>query len=315
MATRDPKLIFAFNKFFYDMIKDLKTFAPSLKSQIVKNYTVRNNESHEHFDLIESSMTLDVIKQIIDAPLDNVFAYGDVSKIQLVIDITLADILLQINNESKQVFLSYVYVFAILISISRHDHSLTSSSGGSTTDSCSSDESPGGKLFMAVMHTISAIQKDHQYLTLIENIIDDDIVNLIKRFANSKHEKKPESIEDMMQHTQIASLAKEIAQGIDLQGININSPEDILTADNGNMIGKLVSQVGSKLQEKFSDGSMKQDDLIKEAMSMMSMMGGQNMFGDLLKSMGNVSNANANNAHASNSKTKDRLKKKLELKK
>ena len=48
----------------------------------------------------------------------------------------------------------------------------------------------------------------------------------------------------------------------------------MLSGSNCNMIGDLVSKVGVKLQEKFNDGSMKQEDLVKEAMSMMSMMGG-----------------------------------------
>ena len=77
-----------------------------------------------------------------------------------------------------------------------------------------------------------------------------------------------------MAGSKIGAIAKEIAQSIDLEGINIDNPADLLNGSNSALIGDLVSKVGSKLQQSFQNGSVNQEDLMKEAVSMMGMFGG-----------------------------------------
>ena len=278
MTGTVDQIIFTFNKFFYDLVKDLKSSNIGLKNQIKKHYTVKNTESLDHFELIEKGLgTEDIIKCLVNSPSDQVFTFGQLTKVHLLIDLDINDILLQIPVEFKDAFLGYLYLFAILILVRR--------------DQVHTD------LFMAVMNTINAIQKKEPFDHLIDAILDDDISALLVNFEKCQKAEAtsspcsssmPASMENLMENSQIGSIAKEIASSIDVSKIN---PEDMLSGANGNMIGDLVSKVGTRLQEKFNDGSMNQEDLVKEAMSMMSMIGGGKnggFMGELFKNLNGV---------------------------
>ena len=72
----------------------------------------------------------------------------------------------------------------------------------------------------------------------------------------------------------LVTLAQELSKEIDLTGIE--NPADLLNFSNltsgNNVIGNIVSKVGSKIQQKLGTGELKQEDLISEAINMMSMM-------------------------------------------
>lgn len=258
MAGSVDQLIFTFNKFFYDLVKDLKASTPSLSAQIKKNYSLRERETRDHFNLIADGMTEDIIKCLVSSPVDQLFTFGQVTKVHILINLDINDILLQIPVDFKEPFLGYLYLFAILILVERNQAS---------------------NLFLPVMYTINAIQKGEAFEKLMEDILDDDICALLKHFhvasaapaTATAASGSAAGLENIIGNSQIGTIAKEIASSIDLSSIN---PETMLSGSNCNMIGDLVSKVGVKLQEKFNDGSMKQEDLVKEAMSMMSMMGG-----------------------------------------
>ena len=294
-------IVFTFNKFFYDLIKDLKADSSALKSLIKKNYSVRNKETPEHFDLFSKNITEDVIKALVSSPPDVVFTFPAIGSVHVLIDADISDLLLQIKPEFKDKLLGYIYVLTLLVIVDKRED-----------------------LFLAVMHAVNAIQKNESYTALIEDIIDDDVRGLLDRIAANStfagSAAPPPTIEDTISNSQIGSIAKEIAESLDLKGLNLEKPEDILSGGNGALIGDLVSKVGSKLQQKFESGAIKQDDLIKEAVSMMGMFGGgggaggggMDLFANLMKSMaGNMAPPNANGS----SSTKDRLRKKLESRK
>ena len=321
-----PKIFFTFNKFFYDLIKDLKNVAPELKSTIKKNYVVRNKETDSHFNLFAENATDDVIKCLANSPSDKIFTFEQVNKLLLIIDTDLSDVILHITSDFQEALLGYIYVFALLVAVHRHPDNEV--------------------LFMAVMHAVSAIQKNEPYDSLIEDIIDDDIRGLllklstntafsVKTNANTNDGSLPR-LDSAIENSTIGSIAKEIAESIDLSSMNLNDPSDLLSAKNGGIIGDLVSKVSSKLQQKFENGSVNQNDLAKEAMSMMSMFGGQNgggggggdMFANIIKAMAAngmggmpgmgaaaaaaAAATPANDSNHEGGKVKERLKKKLE---
>jgi len=304
-----PRIIFTFNKFFYDLVKDLKLAAPELKNTIKKHYAVKNKDTSANFDLFAGSLTDDVVKCLGSSTIDGVFAYPEVGNIIVLVDTNVSDILLQISSGYKETFLSYLYIFSILVEVSKL-------------------ECPDDSLFMAVMHAINAIQKHEDYASLVEDIIDDDVSNMLNKLALVSAFSKPTTgsrsgadVPSSIENTQIGSIAREIAESIDLDSLNIKKPEDLLNAENGSMIGDLVSKVSSKLQQKFENGSVNQEDLIKEAMSMMSMFGGAGAGGGGSGGMGGMGDMFTNlmkaatASSASSNPTKDRLKKKLELRK
>ena len=318
VTPADAKIFFTFNKFFYDLIKDLKNVAPELKSVIKKNYVVRNTETSMHFDLFAEKISDDVIKCLANNPSETVFSFDQVQCIVLLVGTDISDVLLHITTEFKDALLGYIYVFALLVAVSRNDDNTA--------------------LFMAVMHAVSAIQKKEPYDSLIEDIIDDDIHGILTKLsanvpfsAATTDTNALPRLDSAIENSTIGSIAKEIAESIDLSSMNLNKPEDLLSAQNGGIIGDLVAKVGSKLQQKFENGSVNQDDLIKEAMSMMSMFGGGSgkggngagdMFANILKSMSKNGMpgmpgmpempATDSGSKGHRSHVNDRLKKKLE---
>ena len=79
--------------------------------------------------------------------------------------------------------------------------------------------------------------------------MDEDIVafiQIIKKLLPIQVEVGGTGIEN----TKIGEIAKEIAQDLDLDKMNISNPEDFLKG-NGDILGKIVSNVSEKLQKKF----------------------------------------------------------------
>ncbi len=87
---------------------------------------------------------------------------------------------------------------------------------------------------------------------------------------------KKQILEDtpsFMQNSEIGSIAKEITDELDISSLNIQKPEDLLDFKNNNVIGNIVSKVGSKLQEKFDNKELSHEELLREAMSMLGNLG------------------------------------------
>ena len=305
------KVVYAFNKFYYDLIKDLKTAAAGLKPLIKKHYSVRNKDTRDNIDLFGASVDEDVIRCLVSSPQNDLFTFSQIGSVVLMTDTNLSDILLQITVEFKDKLVGYLYVLALLVVVDRHENR--------------------DAIFMAVMEAVNAVQKNEPYGALIDDIIDDDVHGLLDRIAaNSTFRGSAsasasgpagpeEPFEAKMAGSKIGAIAKEIAQSIDLEGINIENPADLLNGSNSALIGDLVSKVGSKLQQSFQNGSVNQEDLMKEAVSMMGMFGGMgggaggaggDFFANMVKSM-----AAGAGGFGQPSPTKARLQKKLEMRK
>lgn len=305
------KVVYAFNKFYYDLIKDLKTAAAALKPLIKKHYSVRNKDTRDNIDLFGASVDEDVIRCLVSSPQNDLFTFSQIGSVVLMTDTNLSDILLQITVEFKDKLVGYLYVLALLVVVDRHENR--------------------DAIFMAVMEAINAVQKNEPYSQLIDDIIDDDVHGLLDRIAaNSTFRGSAsgpagpeEPFEAKMAGSKIGAIAKEIAQSIDLEGINIDNPADLLNGSNSALIGDLVSKVGSKLQQSFQNGSVNQEDLMKEAVSMMGMFGGMgssagggaggDFFANMVKNMAGM--AGAGGGFGQPSPTKARLQKKLEMRK
>jgi hypothetical protein len=138
----------------------------------------------------------------------------------------------------------------------------------------------------------------------------------------SSGENFKDGLEDMLNNSKIANLAKELSEEIKIDG-NLTDPAEIignLTNDPSKMFD-LIKTIGGKIQDKISTGSLSEGDLINEAQTMFSKLSNGNMFNnDILKNMakgmggmnfGNMFNDDKNRAN----KNSERLKKKLEEKK
>lgn len=79
---------------------------------------------------------------------------------------------------------------------------------------------------------------------------------------------------DFLENSNIGKLAKEISNEINVDNISNISDISKLIDPKNNFIGDMVSKVGSKISDSISKGEMKQEDLLSEAFTLMSSLGG-----------------------------------------
>ena len=147
-----------------------------------------------------------------------------------------------------------------------------------------------------------------------EGIMDDIVENIIHNISllgisidNTQNEK----VNSILEESKIGKLAKEISESIDLSGIdedkikNIKNPMDIL--QNSNFMGDIINQVGSTITNKMSSGELNQEDLIKDAFSLMG--GLQNDIGNnpLFSEMFSNLNSQTSNESSGNEGSDDMM--------
>lgn len=280
-------ITFTFNTFFYDFIKDLKKIldhSNPIRKQIKKEFSVKNNETTELIETFAGSLTESIFQGLVGTEdYDFMEVAGD---LVVVLGHKVSDIVTPENSGS---IVFYIYIFALLVHMYRID--------GGVSDS----------LFDAVMNSLKAIQSGASYAEAASDILDDDILSLLTHIS-ANFPKTSSKLEG----TQIGKLAQEIANEMKIDGADIQRPEDILKG-NGDLIGKIVSNVSTKLQKKFEDGSIQHDQLLKEAMSVIGGLGGEgaggNIFANLMKNFAN------SDAKRRSSSAAHRLRSKLENKK
>ena len=145
----------------------------------------------------------------------------------------------------------------------------------------------------------------------LNDILDDDIRNLLQNIKNIKvniinnEDNSNQNMDDLIGDSKIGQLAKEISNQIDVDSLNldINNPSELLNpanlfgGENGNILGDLVQQVGSSITEKMNTGELKQEDLVKDAFSLMNKMQSNssgnpildNMMGNMMGNQGGAS--------------------------
>ena len=147
-----------------------------------------------------------------------------------------------------------------------------------------------------------------------EGIMDDIVENIIHNISLlgiSIDDTQNEKVNSILEESKIGKLAKEISESIDLSGIdedkikNIKNPMDIL--QNSNFMGDIINQVGSTITNKMSSGELNQEDLIKDAFSLMG--GLQNDIGNnpLFSEMFSNLNSQTSNESSGNEGSDDMM--------
>ncbi len=333
MSLEVDKVTYAFNKFFGVLVRDVKELNDELHSAIKKNYKVIDKASSEYMQyfweilgskLHESSFDLDANQDI-----------------EVVKDVTFKQI---VEATSDTVVLkNSIYILGIF----------------SYIKNVSSDDEVEG-LFETSLRALNAFQRGDQgvYDDEVEDIIDDDLRYLFSQLkmpasppsspeetadntsetVNEPRENKdgPDpmaEIFDKFGNSKICEIAKEVSQNIDISNLKIESPTDVLGMLSGNgdnnVLGNIVQQVTSTITTKMNKGEISQEDLVKEAMTMMGSLGGLGggngaaslfnnpLFSSMMKNMAKSSGGRASfrTDVVSKMATRDRLKKKLELRK
>lgn len=252
----NKKLVFIFNKFFYDLIKDVKEVAPELKSKIKTHYKVKNMETEENLDLFRAS-TLEnaVLESVLQVNATDILELGNVQKVQIMTDITVNEVLTYVKADYKPVLSSFFLIFLLF-----------------SLEPVEADET----LFDTCVDALRDMQND-KGCDKLEDIIDDDIKVILQGIDKVIVKKQVvEEAPSFMHNSKIGSIAKEITDELDISSLNIQKPEDLLDFKNNNVIGDIVSKVGSKLQEKFDNKELSHEELLREAMGMLGNLGAGN---------------------------------------
>ena len=166
-------------------------------------------------------------------------------------------------------------------------------------------------LLLKTLNILNQIDMNMDVTDSIDDILDDDIKNIllnIRRFKVTNNTNNTpididNNLDSLIGDSEIGKLAKEISDQVNLDSLNLENPEDItnlFNSDTGNLLGNLVQQVGSSITEKISSGELKQDDLVKDAFSLMNKMQTSQSSNPVLN---NMMNSMMNNQQNSNSNT------------
>lgn len=237
-------IIKTFNTFYISLLRDLKNMKENFRTIIKKHYKTIDKNSEEYMNFIKNSLNKEDI-------LTNNYSGKFIGK-----DLIISDILEIINENDKIIFLNYIYILYIIIIIDDEEE-------GDDKDN----------LFKQTINIISNIQKKQDVKEDINFILHDDIKELLDLISHIKENEKfnTESIEN----TTIGSLAKEIADEIDVSQIqNLDNPQEIFKSmmnfdGENNILGNIIKTVSSKVNEKITSGELNQAQLFKEAMGML----------------------------------------------
>ena len=184
-----------------------------------------------------------------------------------------------------------------------------------------------------------SMNESEQFENVFENMMG-DISNVENMFQQDGSGGKSSMFENMMDADKmkdhlsgimdgkIGNLAKEIAEeaskdlGLDTEKMDESSQQDFLKNifKNQGKLMDIVKNIGSKLEEKFKSGDLKESELLEEAQEIMGKMNDMPGIKEMMSSMGMNPNgkfdfkgmANKMQQNMKQAKSKERMKDKLE---
>lgn len=320
MISPKDKCFVTFNRFLTDFVRDINKASDVLKKRNKSNkLNVIESCSPKYIETFienakKSGAFAAVASSVADGSPEGGLLLKNDALLSLMVlpETTVADIFELLNKKSESTCAVKEYVLLFLIVAS-----LVSTSNEDVIDDVitlvariqgDEDAADGGDdAVTTAIQGASKLTADVRHLLLELHWTvcvgdDGEDGNAEANSSASGNTNSPFNIDPrMLENTTIGDIAKEVAQELDVSNMEgIRSMEDVFkNTGNGNVIGNIVSKVGSKLQEKIANGNINQQDLIKEAFGMFSPF-----MSDMLKNM-------PNNATKRSLSTRERLKKKL----
>lgn len=315
------KSVRIFNKFFSGFLRDLKEIDEGLRSAVKSSYSVIDKTSSEYRDFFEQNIG-SKREQLLNKEFDN----DDVATLEVCKGISLGAILKACTEEAKKTtVLNYLYILVLFSYVAeKHDD----------------------VLLEQVVELLSFVQNNDEesFEKEADVIVDDEVLAILNRIkeyggktrvhaeaASSETSSDTSGVGagsffERLNNSKIADIAKEISKDIDVSTLKADNPDDILknlfnpgSGDN-NVLGNIIQKVSTTLNDKFSSGELKHEDLLGEAMSMMNLFGGAGgmannpMFAQMAKAM-KQGKTNIRQDVIKKASARDRLRKKLEERK
>lgn len=305
------KTTYAFNMFYLDFLNDIKKQHEDLKQVVRNHFKIFDKSTAEHFNRVKES-----ILQHKD----------DLLKVELLPGMSTEQITSLLPNKDDNTVKSYYHIFSILVTMN-------------------SDEDE--RILEKTLDIIKDIQQGKDVDEKLKEVLDDELNAHLEDLKDCLQPKTnvADDILGMLENSKIGSLAKEISEEINIKDLKIDSPEQLLDFKNltgsNNVLGDIVTKVGSKIKNKIDKGELSQTDLVNEAMSFVGMInkgaggssstGGMDfmsmfnnpMFKDLMNNMSGMGGGGAgartkvqvDKDKLKRMDTKERLRQKLEKKK
>jgi flagellin-specific chaperone FliS len=297
MTTTQKKVAYAFNKFYLDLINDVKSYDDELKKIVKAKFKVFDKTALTHIEGLKAQLSQHK---------------DDMDSVEMIPGMRTSVLIEDMDEANRNIMKSYYYIFRCLANIY--------------------DDNDEGMIDV-VLDIIRKVRNGDDASSEIDDVVDDDLKNDLVSLRDVLVDvtKKP-TVEDtmkMFENSMIGSLAKEISEEINVKDLNIEDPSELLNFQNmtgsNNVLGSIVSKVSTKIQTKIQDGQLNQGDLISEAMSMIGMLnnfgggagsGGNNnlmeMMANINKTMGGAAGIRVDESKLRSMDTRARLRKKLE---
>lgn len=278
-VSLSDQVLFAFNRVFIDFVKDVKSKDKNLGHIIKKKYSALDRQCADYFN-----EWCEVVK-----PNESEWlAEGDlllndvVRDSEVIRDISVADIAIAIDVTEHPVLAVYLNTLLLLSRVRNEDWALevlsALATGGSGVDLA--DETA-----KAILGRIAFLREKSTVVPPPETEAPSE------RFGSAL----PTPPEGFFEESRIGQLAKEITSKIDMSSLTSQKPEDLMNMNNlfngsNPAITNIIQQVGSTISEKIANGDLRQEDLVADAMALMSKMnmngskGGPNM-ANMMKNM------------------------------
>ena len=368
MPTLKSKIILSFNNVTKSLIRDIKNKNDEIKSCLKTNYVSFDKTSDIYISFFSKNMSDDMSKTLVSS--ENIFGIDSIKKINILKDISINDLLDKVatakeDQNTLSYYLRIMFVLNYLYNLCIED------SVESTIDDINTDDTKYGEkmtglsvLFEKTIKLISVLntpieteddtENKFDIVNFTEDVFDEDIKSIFINLYNDRiqfrniidNDINQPDVEfpnldidmDFLNNSKIGSLAKEISDGIDISSMNLEDPSELLNvdkmfSDSNNPLGNIIQQVSSTITDKISSGELNQEELMKEAFSLMNKMntgnasgnGGDNFMQSMMQNMmnpeamsqmGNMFNQGipGKTQSQSQSQTKQRLQKKLENK-
>ena len=267
------KTVSTFNFFFYEFVKVAKSITKTSSTEVYnlirKNYVVKDMVTEEHIKHFSDNMSEEKFKDILELDTGDIKMTENLETVEVIKDVSMKTLVSDVDATEN---LSGIYSYLIILTIMQHAYKKELSEESVDT----------------LVATLSQCQSGAEVIDY-DDILDEDLVTLLQKVydlsdsgtskcdaAGAEGDSKPGgggSFEEKLENSTIGSLAREIASDIDVSNINVENPEDLFSGENSQLIGDIVGKVTSKLHKKMQNGSIRQDQMMSEAMNLFSSMG------------------------------------------
>lgn len=286
------KLVYAFNTFFGDFLNHAKTVDETIKKRLRKRYRVIDRSANaillEFCREAKKAGVYEAVADTSSSSPDKMLETRAVLDMHVAQAMPLGDVLAKADEPAKAAVLGDV---AMMCGVSRLYDELC--------DEVEGESAVLEALFERLMEAIAMSNDGRAYEPAFKGIVDDEISGLFRGILHRVAGASPcvgeggsasdlggggasmEEVMTQMKNSKLGEIAEEISQTIDKEklaeafsgGDGMESViQGLMTGQNVGMIGDLVQKVGDKINAKLQNGDMKEEDLLKDAFSLMGKM-------------------------------------------